>query len=126
MIRLMRLLTLVFACLFLVLSTSETKASTMTMEIEPVALTPESATAFVDGYVAANMAEMAVPGAAIVVVQNGVVIHAGGYGLANIEHNTPVAVDETIFRVGSVIQRSNQPSGTRPAQLSKIWTTSAP
>ena len=99
MIRLLRLLMLALTCLWLVPSVN---AMPQNIEIEPVALTPESAASFVDGYVAANMEAMLVPGTAIVIVQNGELIHAGGYGLANVAANHSVSVAETIFRVGSV------------------------
>lgn len=41
------------------------------------------------------------PGAAVAVVKNGEVIHARGYGLANVEWNVPITTD-TVFRLASV------------------------
>ena len=41
------------------------------------------------------------PGASVIVVQNGKILHKRGYGLANLEHNVP-NTPETIFRLGSV------------------------
>lgn len=41
------------------------------------------------------------PGVAVAVVQNGEVIHAKGYGLANLEWNIPITPD-TVFRLASV------------------------
>ncbi len=41
------------------------------------------------------------PGAAVAVVQNGSVIHANGYGLADVEWNVPIGTD-TVFRLASV------------------------
>lgn len=44
------------------------------------------------------------PGAAVAVVQGGAVVHAGGYGLANLEWNIPVDTD-TVFRLASVTKQ---------------------
>ena len=41
------------------------------------------------------------PGCAVGVIENGEYIHSEGYGLANLEHEIPIAKD-TIFRIGSV------------------------
>ncbi|HVU11505.1 MAG TPA: serine hydrolase domain-containing protein [Phototrophicaceae bacterium] len=41
------------------------------------------------------------PGAAVAVVQNGEVIHASGYGLADVEWDVPIGTD-TVFRLASV------------------------
>lgn len=45
-----------------------------------------------------------VPGASVVVIRNGRILHEKGYGLANIEHNVP-NTPETIFRLGSVTKQ---------------------
>ena len=58
--------------------------------------------AFVDGVMARHMTESHVPGAVVVVVQNGEVFFSKGYGYANLETKTPVVPDRTIFRIGSV------------------------
>lgn len=42
------------------------------------------------------------PGVAAVVVQNGKVLHARGYGVASIDGDQPVRVDDTLFRIGSI------------------------
>lgn len=46
--------------------------------------------------------EQAIPGAAVAVVQGGELIFAGGYGLADVEAQTPADPYETLFRTGSV------------------------
>jgi CubicO group peptidase (beta-lactamase class C family) len=43
-----------------------------------------------------------IPGAALVVVEDGAVVHAKGYGLADVERKKPVDVDRTLFRIGSI------------------------
>ncbi|HEY5107274.1 MAG TPA: serine hydrolase domain-containing protein [Caulobacteraceae bacterium] len=44
------------------------------------------------------------PGAAVAIRQRGEVIHAKGYGLANVEWGLPIATD-TVFRIGSVTKQ---------------------
>jgi CubicO group peptidase (beta-lactamase class C family) len=41
------------------------------------------------------------PGAAVLVIKNGVVVHKKGYGLANLEHKVPIT-SETVFDLASV------------------------
>ena len=52
---------------------------------------------FVNAYIKRNQ----VPGAAVLVRQNGKVVLSQGYGMANLEHNVPVK-PETIFQSGSI------------------------
>jgi CubicO group peptidase (beta-lactamase class C family) len=63
---------------------------------------PEEMEAFLDAFFEAKMAELHIPGAAIVVVQDGKVFLAKGYGLADLAHQTPVDPTKTAFRAGSV------------------------
>lgn len=58
--------------------------------------------AAVDSLVAARMEEDRIPGVALVVVEDGVVAHREGYGLADRDRRLPVDVDRTLFRIGSV------------------------
>lgn len=55
----------------------------------------------VDRYVRAEMAKQKIPGLSLVVVRNGAIVKAAGYGLANVEHNVPVT-PETVFQSGSL------------------------
>lgn len=55
----------------------------------------------VDDYLKAEMQRQRIPGLAIAVVNNGKVVKAQGYGLANIELNVAVT-PETVFKIGSV------------------------
>ncbi len=55
----------------------------------------------VDAYAAAEMHAEKIPGLALAVVQDGKIVKAQGYGLANIELDVPVK-PETIFQTGSV------------------------
>ena len=55
----------------------------------------------VDEYVRAEMASQQIPGVSLAVINNGEIVLARGYGLANIEHQVPVK-PETIFQSGSM------------------------
>ncbi len=55
----------------------------------------------VDDYIRSQLAEQHIPGIALGVYQDGKIIKAQGYGLANVELNVPVK-SETIFQSGSV------------------------
>jgi CubicO group peptidase (beta-lactamase class C family) len=63
---------------------------------------PEEMEAFLDAFFGAKMAELHIPGAAIVVVQDGQVFLAKGYGFADLARQTPVDPTKTAFRAGSV------------------------
>lgn len=55
----------------------------------------------VDVFVRAELARQKAPGLTLGVIQNGKVVKAEGYGLANVEHNVP-AKRETVYQSGSV------------------------
>ncbi|MCE9602771.1 MAG: beta-lactamase family protein [Gemmatimonadetes bacterium] len=55
----------------------------------------------VDGFVRTEMVKQRVPGLAMAIVRNGVLVRAQGYGSANLEHNVPVTT-ATVFQSGSV------------------------
>ncbi len=55
----------------------------------------------VDEYVRSELVKRKIPGLSLAVVRNGEVIKACGYGLANVELNSP-ATAETIYQSGSV------------------------
>ena len=62
---------------------------------------PASAMPAVDELAEALIAERIVPGLSLAVMRDGAILHARGYGRANLETDTPV-VPESVFRVGSV------------------------
>ena len=55
----------------------------------------------VDDYIKAEMQRQHIPGLSLVVIKDGQIILARGYGLANVEHQVPVK-PETIFQSGSM------------------------
>lgn len=58
--------------------------------------------AFADQFFREKMAERHVPGAVFVVVKDGRIAFAKGYGLADRERKIPVVPEKTVFRVASV------------------------
>ena len=63
---------------------------------------PAELSAFLDGVIATSMESNHVPGAVVVVVKDGEVFFAKGYGYADLENKTPVDPATTLFRPGSV------------------------
>ena len=63
---------------------------------------PTEMEAFLDGLMKKEMEEYHIAGAAISVVKDGRLLFTKGYGYADIEKGTPVDLEQTIFRIGSV------------------------
>ncbi|MCI0615430.1 beta-lactamase family protein [bacterium] len=57
---------------------------------------------FMDPLFRQQMEQLHIPGAVFVLVQDGRILLAKGYGYSNIEKKSPVLPDKTIFRAGSV------------------------
>lgn len=55
----------------------------------------------VDDFIKAEMQKQHIPGVSLAIIKNGKIIKAKGYGLANVETNTPVTA-ETVFKIGSI------------------------
>jgi len=55
----------------------------------------------IDDYVQAEMKRQRLPGVSLVIVKDGQIVFAKGYGYSNVEHQVPVK-PETIFQSGSV------------------------
>lgn len=55
----------------------------------------------IDKIVAAELQRQKIPGLAVAVIRNGKVVKEKGYGVANVELNTPVTTD-TAFKIGSI------------------------
>jgi CubicO group peptidase (beta-lactamase class C family) len=68
--------------------------------VAPLPLTGERLATF-EAYVAAKLAEMGVPGAAVAVVQGGAVAFLQGFGVRELDRPAPVTGD-TLLRIGSV------------------------
>ena len=63
---------------------------------------PHELEVFIDKFFAEQMEKLHIPGAVFVLVKDGEIFFAKGYGYANMEKRIPVAPDKTLFRVGSV------------------------
>jgi CubicO group peptidase (beta-lactamase class C family) len=68
--------------------------------VAPLPLTGERLATF-EAYVAAKLAELHVPGAAVAVVQGGEVVFLQAFGVRELEHPAPMNAD-TLLRIGSV------------------------
>ena len=65
-------------------------------------LTTGDLDAFLDGVIPLQLQKGDIAGAVVSVVKDGKVIFARGYGYADVARRTPVTVDATLFRIGSV------------------------
>ncbi len=63
--------------------------------------TPRARADSIDAYIRTEMSNQRIPGLALAVIWHGKVVKAKGYGLANLEVNTPVTPD-TVFRIASL------------------------
>jgi CubicO group peptidase (beta-lactamase class C family) len=63
---------------------------------------PAEVEEFIDQFFHEKMAERHVPGAVFVLVKNGRILLAKGYGYADLEREAPVIPDKTVFQVASV------------------------
>src|SRR6188474_335791 len=66
------------------------------------AVDPAELAAFVDEYMAAEMAREGIPGAGFVFVQDGRVVLQRGYGVADVAAKRAVDPEKTIWRIGSI------------------------
>ncbi len=62
---------------------------------------PVEVKSFLDQLITPQLANHDVPGAVVVVVRDGKVLYAGGYGLADVERQLPFVPEQTLFRIGS-------------------------
>lgn len=62
----------------------------------------EELEAFLDGYFDEQMEKLHVPGAVFVLVKDGEIFFAKGYGYSDLEKKKPVIPERTVFRMGSV------------------------
>ncbi|HWZ43222.1 MAG TPA: serine hydrolase domain-containing protein [Candidatus Saccharimonadales bacterium] len=68
----------------------------------PHEMTAADVEAFLDGFVPMQLERENIAGAVVCVVKEGKVLFARGYGYADVERKTPVTVDATLFRPGSI------------------------
>lgn len=63
---------------------------------------PKELEAFLDAFFSEQMEKLHVPGAVFVLVKDGEIFFAKGYGYSDVEKKKPVIPDKTIFHLGSV------------------------
>jgi CubicO group peptidase (beta-lactamase class C family) len=68
----------------------------------PHELTVADVHAFLDGFVPMQLEREDIAGAVVLVVKDGTILFAKGYGYSDVEKKTPVTVDATLFRPGSI------------------------
>jgi CubicO group peptidase (beta-lactamase class C family) len=80
----------------------KTESSPSPISLSEAKLTTEDVAAFLDGLVPLQMERDDLAGLVIVVVKDGEILFAKGYGYADQEKKRPVSVEETLFRPGSI------------------------
>src|SRR5476651_1940644 len=65
-------------------------------------LTAADVHAFLDGFVPMQLEREDLAGAVVLVVKDGAIFFAKGYGYSDVDKKTPVTVDGTLFRPGSI------------------------
>ena len=65
-------------------------------------MTPADVQAFLDGFVPMQLERENIAGAVVLVVKDGKIFFAKGYGYSDVEKKAPVSVDGTLFRPGSI------------------------
>lgn len=63
---------------------------------------PKEVEVFLDNFLGEQMEKLHVPGAVFVLVKDGAIFFAKGYGYADLGKNTPIVPDKTLFRAGSI------------------------
>ena len=79
-----------------------TDPGTQAQVVRPGPLDPVEVEAFIDGVMRAQMQEKTIAGAVVVMVRDGEVLVAKGYGFADAARERPVDPASTLFRIGSV------------------------
>jgi CubicO group peptidase (beta-lactamase class C family) len=65
-------------------------------------LTVDDLHAFLDGFMPMQLEREDIAGAVVLVVKDGAIFFAKGYGYSDVDKRTPVTVDATLFRPGSI------------------------
>ena len=74
----------------------------MSAAIPASALSATETETVIDSAVKAQMTELDIPGATVAVVANGDIILSKGYGFADLQSQSTVNPEKTLFRIGSV------------------------
>jgi CubicO group peptidase (beta-lactamase class C family) len=71
-------------------------------EVEPVEMDPVELESFTDEFFSTQMQTLRIPGLSFVLVQNGEIVLARGYGYADLETDNTISAETTVMRIGSV------------------------
>jgi CubicO group peptidase (beta-lactamase class C family) len=80
----------------------QTPAGDSTVTEPPHELTVADVHAFLDGFVPMQLERENIAGAVVLVVKDGAIFFSKGYGYSDVDKRTPVTVDATLFRPGSI------------------------
>ena len=81
---------------------TQTPAETAQKPAESHEMTTQDVIAFLDGIVPAQLKPNDIAGATVIIVKDGKILAARGYGYADVEKRKPVSPENTLFRPGSV------------------------
>ncbi len=95
--------------IFLAVVVSSTRARSAPIEEGALELSPypggpsdpAEVKVFLDQLISPQLEKHHIPGAVVVVVKDGEILYAGGYGYADLERQLPFIPDQTLFRIGS-------------------------
>ncbi|MCP4428652.1 MAG: beta-lactamase family protein [Chloroflexi bacterium] len=98
------LITLILAALFLLFQPGSVQAEAMQLAppMQVGVIDPVELEAFMDAYLAEQMAEHHIPGAVITVVKDGNVFFSKGYGYADLENQIPFDPAQTVLTTASL------------------------
>jgi CubicO group peptidase (beta-lactamase class C family) len=71
-------------------------------EIEAVVMDPAELASFSDQFFPAQMDKLHIPGVSLIVVQNGKIVLAKGYGYADLATGSSISPERSVMRIGSV------------------------
>ena len=84
------------------------------------AMTVDDVSAFLDGFMPLQLSREDIAGAVVVVVKDGKILFAKGYGYSNVEKRIPVSADNTLFRPGSISKLFNWTAVMQQVEQGKL------
>src|SRR5690349_7616548 len=84
------------------LPSPQPSASESRVSETPHEMTATDVQTFLDGFMPMQLERENIAGAVVLIVKDGKVLFARGYGYSDVEKKTPVSVDGTLFRPGSI------------------------
>ncbi|MCP1224456.1 serine hydrolase [Sebaldella sp. S0638] len=75
---------------------------------------------FTDKFMQYEMRENNIPGVAVVIIQNGEIVFSKGYGYGNVENQTNLSAEDSVFRVASIAKLITAAAVMKLAEEGKI------